>query len=253
MSDCSLKILIVDDEKHARDKIKHFITRFNTQSHHELAEAEDGLKALELIKSWQPQVVVADVDMPHLNGLEMVKKLPKHKKPFVVFTTAYEEYALEAFEVEAVDYLLKPFAYDRFEQSIGRVLTRIDLLKSTSEEQSETEDQQYLTHIRVEGRGKLQSLLALEQIHWIKASGNYCEFYTEEDRSFIRRGTLKELIARLSPEVFLRLNRSQVVQIAQIKSVEVIAHGDATVTLKNGLSLKWSRHYRAENGALFEV
>ena len=252
MSDCPLKILIVDDEKHARDKIKHFITRFNTQSHHELAEAEDGLQALELIKSWQPQVVVADVDMPHLNGLEMVKQLPKYKKPFIVFTTAYEEYALEAFEVEAVDYLLKPFAYDRFEQSIGRVLTRIDLLdplvKSKVKQRISS-----ISRIKVEGRGKLQSLLALEQIHWIKASGNYCEFYTEEDRSFIRRGTLKELIARLSPEVFLRLNRSQVVQIAQIKSVEVIAHGDATVTLKNGLNLKWSRHYRAENGALFEV
>ena len=252
MSDCQLKILIVDDEKHARDKIKHFITRFSTESKHELAEAEDGIKALELIKSWQPQVIVVDVDMPHLNGLEMVKSIPNHQKPFIVFTTAYEEYALEAFEVDAVDYLLKPFAYDRFEQSVGRVLTRIELLRSTYEEQVETEDQQYLTHIRVEGRGKLQSLLALDQVHWIKTSGNYCEFYTEE-RSFIRRSTLKDLISRLSPDVFLRLNRSQVVQINQIRSVKVIAHGDATVTLKNGLQLKWSRHYRAENGALFEV
>lgn len=252
MSDCQLKILIVDDEKHARDKLKHFITLYDTDNKHELAEAEDGLKALELVKSWQPHVLVADINMPHLSGLELVKRLPEDNKPLVLFTTAYEEYALEAFEVDAVDYLLKPFAYERFEQSITRVLNRLDLPNSMGEELTSEEEQQYLTHIRVEGRGKLQSLLDLDDVYWIKASGNYCEFYTEK-RSFIRRGTLKNLSTRLSPESFLRLNRSQIVQLNQIKSVEVIAHGDATVTLKTGHQLKWSRHYRAENGALFEV
>lgn len=257
-----LKVLIAEDEKHARDKLKYLISQIQS-CEVILKEAEDGLKATEIIHKWSPHLVIADIHMPHMNGLEVVKQLPLQNKPFVIFTTAHEEYALRAFEVEAVDYLLKPFAYNRFDMAISRVLERIKLtskednevvseLSSFNQNIEDLDSISYLTHIRVEGTGRLQSLLSLDEVYLIKSSGNYCEFYTI-DRSYIRRGTLKELVARLAPKAFLRLNRSEVVQIRQIESVEVIAHGDAIVKLKDGRELKWSRHYRAENGALFEV
>jgi len=261
---CQIKVLIAEDEKHARDKLKYLLSQFDL-CEFILREADDGLKAVELIQDWSPQLVIVDIHMPHINGLEVVKQLPNDNKPFVIFTTAHEEYALQAFEVEAIDYLLKPFAYDRFQKAINRVLDRISLI-ATKEEELTTDEKvgpldadigknnasSYLTHIRVESTGRLQSLLSLDEVYLIKSSGNYCEFYTS-DRSYIRRGTLKDLVARLSPDSFLRLNRSEVVQINQINSLEVIAHGDAIIRLKAGQELKWSRHYRAENGAMFEV
>jgi two-component system LytT family response regulator len=260
---CQIKVLIAEDEKHARDKLKYLLSQFDL-CEFILREADDGLKAVELIQDWSPQLIIVDIHMPHINGLEVVKQLSNDNKPLVIFTTAYEAYALEAFEVEAIDYLLKPFAYDRLHKAINRVLDRINLLASKEEESNTNEKVQsltgldknktssYLTYIRVESTGRLQSLLSLNEVYLIKSSGNYCEFYTS-DRSYIRRGTLKDLVARLSPDLFLRLNRSEVVQINQINSVEVIAHGDAIIRLKAGQELKWSRHYRAENGAMFEV
>lgn len=261
---CHIKVLIAEDEKHARDKLKYLLSQFDL-CEFILREADDGLKAVELIQDWSPQLIIVDIHMPHINGLEVVKQLSNDNKPLVIFTTAYEAYALEAFEVEAIDYLLKPFACDRFQKAINRALARINLITYKEEEPNSDEEiepvdtdlgknntNSYLTHIRVESTGRLQSLLSLDEVYLIKSSGNYCEFYTS-DRSYIRRGTLKELVARLSPDSFLRLNRSEVVQIDQINSLEVIAHGDAIIRLKAGQELKWSRHYRAENGAMFEV
>jgi two-component system LytT family response regulator len=263
-------ILIADDEKHARDKIRHFLAWYN-QDIFVIEEAENG-KAIQAILNQKTfQLVIADINMPYINGLDALKTIDKEKRPLIIFTTAFEEYALDAFEVDAVDYLLKPFAFDRFQMALQRALERLswqeqkdvsdsDVKQSEQDNPLDTKQNQefkdtretYLTHIRVEGTGRSKLVISLDNVYLIKSAGNYCEFFTTE-KSYLRRGTLKNLMSRLSPQVFLRLNRSEVVKIQEIKNIEVLSHGDALVNLKTGLQLKWSRHYRAENGGLFEV
>ena len=263
-----INILIADDEKHARDKIRHFLAWYN-QGTFLIEEAENGKGVQDLLNEHSYHLVIADINMPYINGLDALKAIEIDRRPLIIFTTAFEEYALEAFEIDAVDYLLKPFAFDRFQMALSRALKRLNwqdqkevqqfngmqndlnLLYSDRKSDSEISDS-YLTHIRVEGAGRSKFVIALDQVHLIKSAGNYCEFFTSE-KSYLRRGTLKDLVNRLSPSSFLRLNRSEIVKITEIKNIEVLSHGDALVNLDCGLQLKWSRHYRAENGGLFEV
>lgn len=256
-------ILIIEDEKHARDKVKHFINQLN-HGPIKTDEAEDGQQALNMITKCLPQVIIADIHMPHLSGLECIRSIPSKDRPLVIFTTAHEEYALEAFEVNAVDYLLKPFSFDRFSKSMQRAIDQLMLqrvarnsqddlppVKETGRDDEPMLDP-YIHRLRVEGSGRAQTFLSLNEVYLIKSAGNYCEFFTF-DQSYLRRGTLKHLVARLSPTQFLRINRSEVVSIDSIQSVEVIDHGDAIISLKTGSKHRWSRHYRSENGDLFEV
>ena len=258
----SINLLIIEDEKHARDKLKHFIKQLELDSV-EVREAEHGQEALHMINEQAPQVIIADIHMPHLSGLECVRKIGEESRPLVIFTTAYEEYAIKAFEVNAVDYLLKPFSFDRFSGSIKRVIDQLTLrqvaknsqenLPTVGEEaELSTSEISYVQRLRVESSSKAQTFLSLDEVHLIKSAGNYCEFFTRE-RSYLRRETLKNLEASLSPSQFLRLNRSEIVRIECIQSVKVIDHGDAIVRLNIGSQHRWSRHYRSENGDLFEI
>jgi two-component system LytT family response regulator len=255
-----IRILIIEDEPHARDKLKHFIAQLNFEGLTTL-EVENGLEALEVISTYEPHVLIADIHMPHLSGLECIKRISQAKRPLVIFTTAHEEYALEAFELNAVDYLLKPFSLERFSQSVNRVVDQLMLRRSAQTSQDDLpvvqeatqEDKDiYIHRIRVESSNRAQTFLSLDEVHLIKSAGNYCEFFTNT-QSYLRRGTLKRLATRLSPTQFIRLNRSEIVQVSHIKAVEVIDHGDVIVKLKNGSQHRWSRHYRSENGDLFEV
>ncbi len=256
-----IRILIAEDERHARDKLKHFLHKLEDNDL-QIREAEDGRQALEEALSWCPHILIVDIHMPHLSGLEVIHQLSESERPLIVFTTAYEEYALKAFEIDAVDYLLKPFSFDRFSVTVDRVMERLHFLQGLLDPnveptglvtpREEPRREPYLTRISVEGPGRIKLFLSLNEVYLIKSAGNYCEFFTSE-ASYLRRGTLKNITSRLSSDAFLRLNRSEVVQISHIKGIEVMAHGDALVNLYNGAQLKWSRHYRAENGGLFEI
>ena len=258
-----ISILIMEDEQHARDKLRHFVNQLDYEEV-TVSEAEHGLEALEMISQYTPKIVIADIHMPHLSGLECIKSLDPKNRPLVIFTTAHDEYALEAFEVNAVDYLLKPFSFERFSQSVQRAVDQLTLqyvaktsqddlpvVVETSKEHTPTREN-YIDRIRVESSGRAQTFLSISDVHLIKSAGNYCEFFTVT-QSYLRRGTLKNLSARLPPSKFIRLNRSEIVQVNHIQAVEIIDHGDAIVTLKNGSLHRWSRHYRSENGDLFEV
>ena len=250
----NIKVLVVEDEKYARDKLCRFLGMLGVEL--DVFEAADGGEGAELLERLSPQVLIADIHMPRVNGFSMITRLPKEDRPLIIFTTAYEEHAVRAFEVEAIDYLLKPFSFERFLIAMQRVIKRLNLIQMIDEdvEADPVEENQssFLSHVRVEGHQRAQIILSLSVVKVIKAAGNYIEFFTDEE-SYLRRGTLKELITRLQPREFLRINRSVIIRVDAIQEVNVDRHGDANVLMENGEVLKWSRRYRAENGGSFEV
>jgi two-component system LytT family response regulator len=252
-----IKVLVVEDELYSRAKIVHFLSLAQQVS--EVREAENGAEGLQVLQTWCPDLLIADVYMPHLDGFEMISRLPKDHRPMIIFTTAYKDYALKAFEVNAIDYLLKPFSLNRFMTSFSRVISHLSLKRKLEMEEAieeddalEDEPNTYLSHIRVEGMGRMQVIIPLRKVKMIRAAGNYSEFFTD-DTSYLRRGSLKELMTRLDPQVFIRINRSEVVRIEEIAEINPKAHGDAELLMKHGERLKWSRRYRAENGGQFEI
>ena len=215
--------------------------------------------------------------MPYLNGFELIQRIPNERRPVLIFTTAHEGYALRAFEVNALDYLLKPFSLDRFRSAFERAYEHIKLIRAplnkgesaqlggveSLDKGAERHDDEtlgatpeaesiYLQHVRVEGSKRAQVILSLDEVIMVRASGNYIELITA-DSSYLRRGALKGVVARLDPRQFMQINRSEVVRIDRIKEVISKTHGDAELMMDHGKALKWTRRYRAEMGGRFEV
>lgn len=255
-----LSVLVVEDEGHARLKLCRFLKRFSQLI--QVHEASDGVEGLNICREVMPQLVIVDIQMPLIDGISLVEALVHEGSPLVVFTTAHEEYAIQAFEINAVDYLLKPFSYERFCSTMIRVNERLSLISTSDHDSCQEADSiipkenspvgDYLTHIRVEGDMRTHHIIRLDEVLFIRAAGNYNEFFTH-GRAYLRRGTLKELLDRLNPQVFMRINRSEIIQIQEIGSVSVEGHGDAEITMKSGVRLRWSRRYRSQNGGRFEV
>jgi two-component system LytT family response regulator len=250
-----IRALIADDEPPARRKLRELLAR--EADLEVVGEAGDGVEAVAAIRAAAPDVVFLDIQMPRLDGFGVIAEVGVEAMPLVVFVTAYDEHALRAFEVHALDYLLKPFAPSRFERLLDRVrrqlgqasdgdLTlRIERLLATVRPEPAR-----LRQILAERGGDRQILLAVDEIDRIEARGNSLRLFTG-DGEFHRRGTLRDLEERLDPTRFLRLNRSEIVRLDAIREIQPWFHGDARVILKDGTVLTWSRRYRAKAEGLF--
>lgn len=241
-----IRVLIVDDEAPARRKLRELLGH---ESGFEIVgEAADGLEAVAAIRDAKPDLVFLDIQMPRLDGFGVIAEIGIEKMPRLVFVTAYDEHALKAFEVEALDYLLKPFPPSRFQrllervrrQESGDVNQKIDRLLAAVRPQSEV-----LRQVLVErGEGR-QALLAVSEIDLIRADGNYLSFFSRGEE-YRRRGTLREIEERLDPAQWIRLNRSEIARLEAIREIQPWFHGDARVVMKDGSVLTWSRRYRAK-------
>lgn len=250
-----IRALIVDDETPARSKLRELLGR--EADFEVVGEAGDGVEAVEAIRAAGPDVVFLDIQMPRLDGFGVVEAVGVEEMPLVVFVTAYDEHALKAFEVQALDYLLKPFAPSRFQkllerlrrqlaQKDGDLAQRIDRLLAAVRPASST-----LRQILVErGEGR-QALLAVSDIDLIRAEGNYLRFFSNGEE-YRRRGTLRDLEERLDPNQFVRLNRSEVARLEAIGELQPWFHGDARVVMRDGAVLTWSRRYWAKYRAKAE-
>jgi two-component system LytT family response regulator len=241
-----IRVLIVDDEAPARRKLRELLGR--EPDFEIVGEAEDGFEAAEEIRETKPDLVFLDIQMPRLDGFGVIAEIGSEAMPRVVFVTAYDEYALKAFEVEALDYLLKPFPPSRFQrllerirrQDAGNLSERIDRLLVAMRPRAEA-----LRQILVErGEGR-QVLLAVEEIDLVRASGNYLSFFSRGEE-YRRRGTLREVEVRFDPEQFVRLNRSEIVRLGAIRELHNWFHGDIRVILWDGSVLTLSRRYRSK-------
>jgi two-component system LytT family response regulator len=258
-----IRVLLADDEAPARRKLRQLLSR--AADFEIVGEAADGVEAVAAIRASKPDVVFLDIQMPNLDGFGVIAQVGVLAMPLVVFVTAYDEHALRAFEVHALDYLLKPFAPSRFERLLDRVRKQLAPSPSASPahasdlaerierllaERAGAPPPGYLRQILVEhGQGR-QLLLAVETIDRIEAQGNYLLFLAEAGE-YRRRGTLRDLLDRLDPARFLQLNRSEIVRLDAIREVRPWFHGDARVVLKDGSVRTWSRRYRAKVEGLF--
>jgi two-component system LytT family response regulator len=257
-----IRALIADDEAPARRKLRELLAR--EEDFEIVGEAADGVEAVETIRAAAPDVVFLDIQMPRLDGFGVVSEVGIEAMPLVVFVTAYDEHALRAFEVHALDYLLKPFAPSRFKKLLDRVRRQLGSTGSGNGDLAQRIEQLlaavrpasgYLRQILAErsDRDDRQVLLAVDEIDVLRADGNYLRFIIcdSRDGEYRRRGTLRDLEDRLDPARFLRLNRSEIVRLDAIREVQPWFHGDARVILRDGTVLTWSRRYRSKAEGLF--
>jgi two-component system, LytTR family, response regulator len=249
-----IRALIADDEPPARRKLRELLGR--EPDFEIVGEAADGIEAVAAIKESSPDVVFLDIQMPRLDGFGVIAEVGTEAMPLVVFVTAYDEHALRAFEVEALDYLLKPFAPSRFQGLLERLRRRIGQDPGDLDERigrllaAVRPHSGALRQILAEKEEGRQMLLAVGEIDLIRADGNYLSFLSKGEE-YRRRGTLREIEERLDPAQFVRLNRSEIVRLEAIRELQPWFHGDARVILKDGAVLTWSRRYRGRVEGVF--
>lgn len=242
-----MRVVIADDEPLARERIRTLLSTQGDVS--VVAECGDGEETLRLLARERPDVVFLDVQMPELNGFEVLEALPGELRPSVIFVTAYDEHAVRAFEVNAVDYLLKPVEPRRFEAALARVRERGSRPGPAPDEALEAvlaELRRARGHAKrlVVRDGSRVTFVRTEDVDWIDAAGNYARLHVGREVHLLRE-PLKVLATRLDPEQFLRVHRSAIVNLERISSVEPYFHGEYTLTLKDGTRLTSSRTHSA--------
>jgi two-component system, LytTR family, response regulator len=222
-----------DDELLARQRIEDLLAK---EQHIEIAgQARDGNEAVQMIRELHPDLVFLDVQMPGRTGIDVVEEIGAEELPVTIFTTAYERFALKAFDVAAIDYLVKPFDDERFAQALSRARKAIEAQPRKSE---------YLDRIPVESRGQVR-VVPVSLIDYITASGPYAELHVGE-RTFAIREKMQTLEEKLDPGIFFRIHRSAIVRLDRIDTLLHAAGGDYAVRLKNGTELSVSRSRREE-------
>ncbi len=243
----SLRVLVVDDEPPARRKI---LARLAEEGDVDVVgEAGDGIEAVEAIRERAPDLVFLDVQMPGLDGFEVIEAVGVDAMPAVIFVTAFDEYALRAFDVEAVDYLLKPFDSGRFERAFRRARQRVE---SAAAPRGTGPISRVLAAVQ-ETRGPLRRLVVADrgrvvfvpadEITHLSAEGNYVRAHTRQGSHLIR-DTLARLEARLDADRFARIHRSEIVAVDAIQELRAASHGDYVVLMKSGERLRLSRRYQ---------
>lgn len=241
-----LSCLIVDDEPLARAGIRHLL---NQQQQFEIAaEADNGPEALRLAELLQPDIIFLDIQMPGLDGLNVFKQLAS--KPAVIFCSAYAEHAVTAFELSAVDYLLKPFSAERFQQALFKACGKIigKLSRFSPEAAPATE---YVDRLTIRDPGRLR-IVEVSDISWIESAGNYVDIHVySRQKSYLLRDTMAAIEKKLDPAQFARIHRSSIVRKSDIIELRPGDKGDADIILKCGTTLTMSRRHRAALAELF--
>ncbi|MCU1287989.1 MAG: yehT 1 [Acidobacteria bacterium] len=250
-----IKTLIVDDEPLARERVKRFLR--DIADIEIIGECGDGAQAVSLIKSEKPDLVFLDIQMPEKNGFEVIKSLDAKTVPTVIFVTAYDQYALQAFEVHALDYLLKPFNRERLQRAVSRAREHIERRNFGSLDERLAAliadlkiEKKYLERLVVKSVGRV-FFIKTEEIDWIEAAGNYLKLHVGKESHLIRE-TMNAIETKLNPDKFLRIHRSTVVNIDSIKELHPMFSGDYSVILRDKTELTLSRNYRERFLELFE-
>lgn len=234
------RILIADDEAPARRLVRSYLE--GRDGVEVVAEAENGLEVVDAVRGLAPDLVVLDIQMPGMNGFEALEAIGAEAMPAVIFATAYDEFAIRAFEVHAVDYLLKPYSRERFDRAMERALDRSTRRNIPELLASQPQSQRYLERIVVREGDRLFFVPARQVLH-LSAEGNYVRVRTAEGSHLIR-GTLVDFESRLDPSRFARIHRSGIVNIDAISELRPQFHGDSIVILKNGETVRLSRRYQ---------
>jgi two-component system, LytTR family, response regulator len=248
-----LTTLIVDDEPLAREGLRLLLSRDPEVS--AIREARDGREAVAAIRESSPDLLFLDVQMPEMDGFAVVRNIGAELMPAVVFVTAHDQYAIRAFEINALDYLLKPVMEERFVKTLVRAKSRISSSVAADSSQQiisllETiaSPRSYLKRLAVRSAGKTE-LVDVEDIDWIEAAENYVEVHAGRMTRLLHV-TMNVLEKSLDPKNFLRIHRSLIVNVDRIKNLESDAHGEYVITLREGVRLQSGRTYSGRLRAL---
>lgn len=240
--------MIVDDEPLGRDRLRNFVSREPGLTL--LAEATNGEEAVRLIREWVPDLVFLDIQMPGLTGFGVLEQLGADVPPAVIFCTAHDEFALKAFEVHAVDYLLKPFDRERFQKALSRAGERLrtmqrDELSSKLAavlQQLQPAAPKSLDRIPVKTNGRV-IFISVPEIDWVGSADNYVELHVGT-HSHLIRDTLTKMEQQLPPEKFVRISRTAIVNVDRVQELQPLFHGEYSITLRTGVKLTLSRSHR---------
>ena len=242
-----LSVLLVDDEPLARERLRTLLK--GEDDVRIVGECASGRPAVKAIQEKRPDLVFLDVQMPGLDGFGVVEEIGRSEMPAVVFVTAFDQYALKAFEVHALDYLLKPFDKERFHATLERAREAIRLRAGRPDERMVTLLQElaarrkFAERLVVKCNGK-ERLVPVDEVSWFEAAGNYVRIHSGGERLLLRE-TMANLETRLDPDRFARIHRSTIVNLGKVKELEPWFHGDYVVRLSDGQKLTLSRSYRA--------
>ncbi len=241
--------LIVDDEPLAREKLRILLTR--DPMFRIVHECGTGGEAIRAIYTHKPQVVFLDVQMPDVDGFKALSSIDPIARPLIVLTTAYSEYAVQAFEADVLDYLLKPFDEERLSNCIRRIKSRLlhPPTRPVNAEMKPSPDT--IDRFLVKSDGRILFFEAGE-IDWIEAASNYVEIHTGQ-QSYLVRHTMNELEKKLNPKQFLRIHRSFIVNLSKIRGVQPCNSGEYMVRLQSGKELPSSRGYRDNLAAILKA
>jgi two-component system LytT family response regulator len=245
-----MKTLIIDDEAPARDLIRHYLQ--TCPDIEIVGEADNGFAAMKLIREQNPQLIFLDVQMPKLTGFEMLELMDD--LPAIIFSTAFDQYAIRAFEMNAVDYLLKPYSKERFDAAVQKALTRIQ-----SGTVAQTELQTFrntvslppgsLSRIAVKDRQQIH-VIPINDIDYIEADGDYVKLHTAK-KAYLKEKTMKYFEENLPLQQFIRIHRSYIVNVNEVAKIELYEKESYRVHLKNGEFLKASSNgYKALKAAV---
>jgi len=243
----AIQTLIADDEVLARRKLRQFLSE---EPDIQIAgEGSTASEILELARASNPQLLFLDVQMPGVNGIDLAYKLADsgNVMPQIIFTTAYDRYALQAFDLHAVDYLLKPFTAERLHSAVDRARGQLQANQKSAEREPGTNS--FASRIVFKSRGRIL-FLPVSEIRWIGAEENYVRICNGTETHLLRE-TMASMEKRLDPSLFLRVHRSAIVNLQYVKEVRTESRGDFIVQLKNGQKVPMSRSYHARIGEMF--
>lgn len=244
----------MDDEPLARERIRRFLR--SEEDIEVVGECADGRAAVESIEELKPDLVFLDIQIPELDGFGVVEAIGVEEMPPVIFVTAFDRYALRAFDVHALDYLLKPYNRERFRKAVERA--RAQLAHGGGEDLNERlrslletlrPESKHLERLMIKSSGRV-FFLRTDELDWIESEGNYLKLHAGREAHLLRE-TMSRLASRLDPEKFVRIHRSTIVNIERIKELQPLFSGDYVVVLRDGTQLTLSRSYRDKLLELF--
>ena len=248
-----LRAVVVDDERPAREGLVADLDALEVDV---IATCADARAALDTLRAEPADVLFVDVQMPEIDGFALIESLePEEVPPAVVFVTAYDEHALRAFDVRALDYLLKPFARERLAESVARARRRVDEARALAakldadESPNGTDGTRYLTRLVIRERDG-SFIVPVDDVDWIEADTYYVRLHLSSGRSRLLRERMAVLEARLDPAIFFRTHRSAIVRLERIRAVKTISRYEHTMTLVSGERVPLSRERRAKLAAL---